>query len=99
MQNDLKIQLERFDKGEITIKMFVENVRKISQKPNQTLVSKEEIIQEYLEQQKSLQDKKHIEDNRKAYQKWVSNPENKKRRAKLDKARYERTKSIGNTKA
>lgn len=98
MQNDLKIQLDRFDKGEITIKMFIEKIRQISQQPNQNLISKEEIITNYLKEQKRLKEIKHVEDNRKAYQKWLSNPENKKRRSELDKARYHRNKAVGNLK-
>jgi hypothetical protein len=98
MQENLKIQLERFDTGQISIKILIDNVRKISNQPNQNQISKNEIIEEYLEQQKKLKEIKHKADNLKAYQKWVSNSENKIRRSELDKLRYQKNKSVGNDK-
>ena len=101
MQTDLKLLLQKFSDGELTINMFIRKIRDISElSPKECnckkLVIKELIIKEYLENQKEAKKLKHKEDNRKALKKWLSNPENKKKRSEKDKIRYQRNKAIGN---
>jgi antitoxin component of RelBE/YafQ-DinJ toxin-antitoxin module len=96
MKQNLKTQLERFDKGAISIKMFVAKIREISEMPFENNISKEEVIQDYLNQLKRIKEKKRLQRNSEYIKKYMSDPEKRKRRSELDKARYLRNKSIGN---
>lgn len=60
--------------------------------------SKESVIAEYLQNQQSEKEVKRNEKNKEYYKKYNSDPEKKKRRAELDRIRYEKNKAIGNQK-
>ena len=91
----LKTQIQRFDNGEIQLKLFIEKVREIV---NDDSIYKQQIINEYLEKLAIQKEEKRKEANLIYLKKYMSDPEKRKRRSELDKDRYHRTKSVGNLK-
>lgn len=97
MKEQIKLQLQKLDNREISMEDFVENIREISNLPLVS-ASKKAIIEEYLENVKVQKELKHKADNIRSYKKWLSNPENKKKRSEKDKARYLRNKELAHKK-